>query len=192
MNQRIKEDDPGEVMFSVGLPLEEEEVAWGRDYRLNALPRDASGTVLYSGPSDAEYFAYVEWLEDYLYKVRFRPGREQAAICSYLAGYETEFAIQLLAMNAVSYDIVMAGVELYITDPETEEEGYYTKEQIQRAKREKRQMIKYGITEETKEDFCDIGWRIPLASLLKKIPEKDERVRLVRFFFQVVQEYFLK
>lgn len=188
----MKEDEPEKVMFLTGLPLEEEALAWGRDYRLNALPIDASGTVLYSGSSDAEYLAYVEWLEDYLYKVRFRPGREQAAICSYLAGYGTEFAIQLLAMNAVSYNIVMAGVELYITDPESEEEGYYTKEQVQRAKREERQMIKYGITEEIKNDFCDIGWRIPLASLLRKIPDKDERVRLVRFFFQMFQEYFLK
>lgn len=188
----MKEDEPEKAMFSAVLPFEEDEVNWCRDYRLNALPRDASGTVLYSGSSDAEYLAYVEWLEDYLYKVRFIPGRKQAAICSYLSGYGTEFAIQLLAMNAVSYDAVMIGVEFYIIDPESEEEGYYTKEQVQRVKREERQMIKYGITEEIKYDFCDIGWRIPLASLLKKIPDKGERVRLVRFFFQMIQEYFLK
>lgn len=186
----MKNNDSSEVLYSIKLPFE--EINWCRDYRLHALPKDEAGAVLYRGSSDFEYHAYLDWLADYLHQVRGNPTKEQAAICACLAGYEPEVAVQLLAMNAANYEAEMVGVELYLIDPETAEEGYYSEKQIQRAKHEEEQRLRYGIEFEDEEEFCDLGWRVPLAWVLMKLPQKEERISLLRGFFRAYQEYSRK
>jgi hypothetical protein len=49
-------------------PLEfisEHQIPWS-DFRLSAMPRNASGAFSFGGRSDDDYWGYLEWLADYL------------------------------------------------------------------------------------------------------------------------------
>ena len=69
-------EHPHEVVFG--------EVAWGRDYRLNDLPRGSDGVILYAGRSEQDFDAYVAWLADFLYSARLAPGARQLEVCRHI------------------------------------------------------------------------------------------------------------
>ena len=42
------------------------------------------------------------------------------------------------------------------------------------------------------ENFCDIGWRVPLSIVLHDVKDKEERIRLLDLFFAHFQDYNYK
>ena len=209
-----------------------EAAGFGLDYRMNAFPRAADGSVLYRGDSEEEYLAYVSWLADYLYVVHLEPSSRQAALCEDVKSAGKEWAIQIVGMNAGLYDNLQMDIDYAIMnilsggfdcsdeeferimdfikrDREADAEADakedakipgrpvklssgsitcgYTREDVKARLDELRQ--EQELIGELRRDFCDVGWRVPLSVILRDIPDKAERIRLLRLFFVFRQEY---
>ncbi|MGI8469408.1 MAG: hypothetical protein ACR2N3_13245 [Pyrinomonadaceae bacterium] len=176
-------------MFSEKLPFHE----WRRDYSLNELPRDESGNVLYRGDSQEDYLAYVAWLANYLYETPLPPTERQALIDETLISKTNESAIQFLAMDAAIYDAQMMSVENFFdNEQEALDLEFYTSKQIEIGRIDDASRRKNNVTPEDEEDFCDLPWRVPLAAIIKKVSDKQERIKLVRLFYTFYQEYSRK
>ena len=77
---------------------------FGKDYRLNDMPEDASGNVLYKGDSEFEYMAYVKWLADYLYKQEIEPDERQWDLCRVVSRMPEDDSMRFLGMYGAIHD----------------------------------------------------------------------------------------
>lgn len=173
---------------------------WQRDFSLNALPRNQNGEVLYRGFSDEEYLSYVGWLANYLYDVQFQPTKEQNLICNFVLKCQPEVAMERVAENAAFYDsdviMVLCKIERENDSDGMDDEDISFFERrleyvdVPQILKEEAELLEH--CPEAEEDFCDVGWRTPLSAVLKNIPDADERIRLLRLFFSLYQEYSCK
>lgn len=206
--------EPAVYASSSNFPLGTAE--WRRDYTLSDLPRDTEGNILFWGSSHEEFIGYVKWLVDYLYeKAPNIPGDDSASLFVRRCG--PDLGIQMLAMNAVFYNSWVYDCECLIysgTDPleneneqnESEQNDFesegdfdseldsapmteYTPDEIEQVRQELADREQSGLTSEDEDHYCDLAWRVPFASLLRSVHERDERIRLVRLFFSFYQEY---
>jgi len=96
---------------------------FGKDYRLNALPRNGSGENLYTGESEFDGMAYISWLADYLHGQQITPNKRQKDLCRILSRMPEEMAPEFLGKIAalhthflVNIDVTIAVSELLV-DP---------------------------------------------------------------------------
>jgi hypothetical protein len=87
-------------------------VFFGKDYRLNALPRDASGDPLYTEESEVEVMAYVGWLADYLYRQEMPPNHRQLDLCRILSRIPDHEAPRFLGSIAALHHHCLVNVDV--------------------------------------------------------------------------------
>ncbi len=185
----MKNENTGKVLYSKNLPFHE----WRRDYSLHELPLDKGGNILYRTNSKEDYLAYVAWLADYLYETPFPLTGLQTLIDETLLSKTNETAIQFLAMDAAIYDAEMMWVEGYFdNEREALEMKFYTAEQIALGRIDDANRRENNVSLEVEEDFCDLGWRVPLSAIIKRVSDKQKRVELLRLFYTFYQEYSRK
>lgn len=160
-----------------------------RDYRLYALPRDAKGYVLFTDSSDNGYTGYLKWLADYLYTADIPSDiAEQPDLKKFYAGDIHGLADSLGANAATREDEeLQAWVEQQVQDGEREPEDGSGPEPLSDAERAE---LLAEAKEETRifgdyrEHYADLGWRIPLAILVRRADTESERVAILRSFFR--------
>lgn len=97
-------------MHPFELIYDHSRVARRRDFKLNDLPRDKRGNLLYRGDSELEYRSYVRWLSDYLSNSDIDPSPFQQDLCDLVSSISKENAMFLLgSYAAIHEDILVDG-----------------------------------------------------------------------------------
>ena len=164
-----------------------------RDFRLKDLPHDTQGTILYAGTSQESYHKYVAWLAQYLHTAVLPEDVENNPE---LAGFHSGDPCNLagtLGMQAAwrEDDSVNAWVAQQVLDGQRDAEDDPAPTQLTDAEREEllsETAQERAVLGEYVEDFLDVGWRIPLALLIRRVETETERVRLLQTFFSAYQE----
>jgi hypothetical protein len=144
------------------------------DYRLLDYPVDNLGQPLW-GDSDgpaADYDNYVTWLSDYLTTATLDPAPHQEELCATLCELLPEQAMRSLGSD-LGLDDAMA-------------EARYAKGDWEDEDTEPSEW-----PHETKMPF-DVGYRVPLALVLRPVRDSVERRKLLDIFFRSYTEYWLK
>ena len=94
-------------MHPFELLYEHSNVNRRRDFRLNDLPRDKLGNLLYKGDLELEYLSYVSWLSDYLSNAAIEPSDFQRDLCNLVASLPKEGAMFLLGSYAAMHEDVL-------------------------------------------------------------------------------------
>ena len=160
-----------------------------RDYRLNALPRNAQGNVLFTDSSDHSYTGYLSWLANYLYTTDLPSDiTEQPDLKKFYAGDIHGLADSLGADAASREDEeLQAWVEQQVLDGEREPEDSDGPEPLSDAERDellaeaKEESRIFG---DFREHYADLGWRLPLAILMRRVATESERVQVLREYFK--------
>jgi hypothetical protein len=163
-----------------------------RDFSLNELPRDETGAVLYRGDSEAEYLAYVRWLADYLYHAPLTVPESQRAWCDDLSRSVPVRALNSLGYTAFWYGEEVAEAHDYWRTPRERrrvarrrrrdpEAARIRDEEVARMLAEEAEML--ALFGDLHEDYADLGWRTPMAVVVKQVHDHDERVNAIRQFF---------
>ncbi len=211
------------------LQLFGDQIVFGLDYRLNALPRNERGELLFSPKEEGYYCVYLDWLADYLYRRDLQPNRQQKDLCRIVSDLEPEHAMRLLGTYAALYEFLLIDMEtgmaiseriidpavytdedidwiyrearaMWIADLEDDPESRWDGEVFSHPEYQQRpreNIIQY-LREEAERAklyphqgylFADVAWRVPLSVVLRKIPEKPERIRLLDHYFDFYDEY---
>ena len=109
-----------------------DSVVFGRDYRLNELPRDRSGKVLYLGESEFEYYGYINWLADYLYNREIEPNDRQSDLCRLVARKNRDDAMYLLGMYGALHEHLLVDTDVFLAiDEKIEDPRSYSDADIE-------------------------------------------------------------
>ncbi len=154
-------------------------VRWGRDFRLNELPREEDGSLKIFPESRECFQEYISWLADYLYYADINPSAIQGEFCLSLAQMEPDEAIHLVGKNAGVY---MAEIFCGIFEKDPHMARIIEMEDKQRAE----------LWPEGQEEGADDGWRIPLSIILQNIPDKAGRVELLNLYYDTFDNYIQK
>lgn len=151
---------------------------WPRDFRANGYPYDEKGLPLYVGDSKEDYIAYIEWLADYLHAISIDPIQEQVGLCKFASGMAPEDAMFFLGMHTGIYHAELSiGA---VMDPDC---------------------LAYSEVENTEKNKqwpddsympADAGYRVPLSMILRAVPAREQRIKLLRTYFALYTEYVLK
>jgi hypothetical protein len=177
-------------------------VRWGRDYRFGDVPKYKDGRPLLVCRSEREYWAYLFWLADYLYKLEAEPCEEQSGLCKYTESMRPEDAIFLIGMNAALYQFAVESMESWIEDDEpfsaylehmyeyVVQEGEEYDEEAERVLYERVRVEMQECQEHCSQvDHADIGYRVPLSKVLKKREKSQERHSLLHKYYQTYDKY---
>lgn len=166
---------------------------WRRDYSLNDFPRDESGEILLLQDTEKDFSIYVEWLADYLYNAPVPSSAMRQMIEQNLGTDKTpEHQILILAMDANNYDYEISPYDDDFNFPNTMDKDCLEPEIIKQAKLENEQKVFNGLNNVPCANFSDISWRVPLSWILKEVPDKQERVKLLRSYFEEYDELSYK
>lgn len=165
---------------------------WGCDYRYATVPRDLNGKPLYTGDSNEDFESYVSWLAEHLATVWAEPSSEQIGLCKYVDRMEAGIAALMLGMNAAMYQHDVEKVEYSEEFKEDEFKEEIGEQQylalLKRTECERAEREKYCPDSE----FIDLGYRVPLSIVIKKVQEPERRKELLKTFFSVYNEYIYK
>jgi len=185
-------------------------VRWGRDYRFGDVPEDDTGNpILVCDCSGETYRRYIFWLVHYLYNLDAEPLEEQKGLCKYVSRMEPEDAVLMLGMNAAIYEwdaedmedciqngepfsVYWEAVQEYMQDLDEDEEEDYDEATL----RELFDTVAFEV--ETKRKHCpdvehaDVGYRVPLSMVLKRVPEREDRIDLMKQFYRNYNHYASK
>jgi len=84
-----------------------DQIIFGRDYRLNDLPKDATGNLLFESYSERNYSIYIDWLADYLHQQQIAPNEKQEDLCRLVSKMDKEKAMYFLGMYAALYESIL-------------------------------------------------------------------------------------
>lgn len=169
-----------------------------RDFRLHALPRNTEGEVLYADSSETSFYAYVRWLAGYLRDVElpediaddpfyeeFREGDllSQAFYSAFeivLHGHQVDEANQYEDFMKFFGDLING-------DPDEDDPDALPEDVRKRllAEEEERKRV----LGEYANYAVDLGWRIPLAILVKRAENLEEAIEVLRQFYQGYNEW---
>ena len=161
-------------------------LVFGKDYRLNELPKDAAGNVLYKGDSEFEYQAYVQWLADYLYHQKIEPNERQIDLCRIVSLMDKDDAMYLLGMYAACHESYLIDIEAHMAiDERLEDPCSFSEEDIDwinnRAIETRKEYDEWaksndeGITIILCEDLSE---RVSHKTIRQHLEEEAERKRL--------------
>lgn len=158
---------------------------WQRDYSLNDFPRDVFGDVIPLEDNDEDFSVYLEWLADYLFNAP-PPSYKMLKMIEYNLGNDKTPGHQILnlAMEANIYDLEISIYDHYAKNPEGIDSTELLPELIKKAEEEHWQKWQYGLEKIPCANFSDIAWRVPLAWILNKVPDKKERIELLKSYFE--------
>jgi len=154
-----------------------------RDYRLGLLPVDAEGIALYSDSSDDSYTGYVKWLANYLYTTELPHDVADRPDLKKFCTTDVFIAAYSLGSKAAwrENDELQAWVEQQVLDGEREADD----ESAERLSGKERAEL-LGEAEEAarlfgdyRECYADLGWRIPLAVVLRRVDTEPERIEVL-------------
>lgn len=154
-------------------------VRWGRDFRLNELPREEDGSLKMFPDSREGFQSYISWLADYLYYVDIDPSAIQREFCLSLSQMEPNEAVHLVGKNAGVY---MAAIFCGLFEKVPHNARIIEMEDKQRAE----------LWPEGQKEGADDGWRIPLSIILQNVPDKAGRVELLNLYYDIFDNYIQK
>ena len=175
-------------MFSVT-----EIITMKRDYRLHELPLDAKGNVRFRDSSDASYKCYLEWLAHYLSTTDLPSDVvDQPDLLRFYTG-DIRGLAGALGVDAAwrENDEMQAWVEQQERAGERETESGDGPESLSGGERAE---LLAEAEEETRifgdyrECYADLGWRLPLAILMRRVDTKSERLVILQDFFRSYRE----
>lgn len=91
-----------------------DQIIFGRDYRLNDLPKDATGNLLFEAYSEGDYSIYVNWLADYLHQQEIAPNERQEDLCRIVSKMDKDKAMYLLGMYAALYEYILLDTDTHL------------------------------------------------------------------------------
>lgn len=161
-----------------------------RDFTLNDLPRNEAGEVLFLSNSSKSYYGYIHWLADYLYTAPLIIPEAQRAFCDDIVRHEPSNAMASLGTDAAYYfyDLInacawsqkerrrFARQRRHAPEAARIQDSLFERIQAEEEKQE-------ALFGRLHEKFADIGWRTPMAVVLKRIHDHEERVATIRHFF---------
>jgi hypothetical protein len=162
-----------------------------RDFRLKDLPRDPEGNVLYTDSSEESYDKYLDWLAHYLSTSILPPDVETNSEWSRFHTGNPHNLAGSLAIHAAfrEIEVLQAWVEQQVIDGERDEEDlefqFSDLELTELLAEDKEEFEVFG---EFCDYFADIGWRIPLAILIRRVNSKAEQILILREFFRSFTE----
>ena len=111
------------------LTLIADQIIFSRDYRLNALPKDESGNLLFKQDSKESYSIYINWLADYLYHQQVTPNANQKDLCQIVSKMDRDRAMHLLGMYAAVYESILLDVDVRFAIDERVDAPYHFSEE---------------------------------------------------------------
>lgn len=113
------------------LELVADDVTFGRDYSLNALPKDEFGNLLFQTDEKGKYDTYLDWLADYLYEQKIGPHEKQEALCKIVSSMDKERGMQYLGMYAALHEYMLIDVDtLLAIEERITDRTHFTEEDI--------------------------------------------------------------
>ena len=107
------------------------DIFFGKDYRLNDLPRNASGEPLYTGESEFEGMAYVSWLADYLHEQEIAPNNRQYDLCRIISRMPVHEAPRFLGNIAALHQHFLVNVDVkFAADELLEDPTIFTEQHL--------------------------------------------------------------
>ncbi|HDQ40488.1 MAG TPA: hypothetical protein ENN39_05590 [Desulfonatronum sp.] len=180
---------------------------WGMDSRHGLVPLNEQGRPMNGCRSSEEYRFYIRWLADHLSTLEAQPSEEQTGLCIYLDRMPPEDAVMMLGMNVALYQSDTEDMETWIEAGEPFEaffanwmENWPEEDDEERPDEAvtREEYAQVAGEMEEKQRCCpdvrhaDVGYRVPLSRILKRVDEQEERVRLVDAFYQSYNNYIMK
>lgn len=186
----------------VGVLLTKTGMFWPADYRYSTMPENFSRS---------DFDGYLSWLADFLYNLDAKPSEEQKGLCVHLERMTPEGGAFFLGYNFGTFFSVSFFVEVEVEegqtleeflssknmidyfnsiedDEERESEIEFTKELFTTAEYNYKNKLKYS----PDYDLLDLPVRVPLSILLKKEPDKEKRVKLLKIYYDTAGDMLSK